>query len=72
MRVQKALGTLASFGDNHIRDAALHHGQLALKRVSLAMQIAEDLNRVEDAAGFIAESEEALIQQNSAVSMITI
>jgi uncharacterized membrane protein len=32
VRLQKALGSLASIGDAEIRDAAKYHGRLALKR----------------------------------------
>lgn len=65
VRLQKAFGTLASFNDSHMRDAALHHGQLALKRARVAMHISEDLKTVEDAACFAAEPDELAHSANT-------
>ncbi len=55
VRLQKALDSLASIGDAKMREAAEYHGQLALKRAQIALNMAEDLTAVRDAAKF-AES----------------
>ncbi len=53
--LQKALHSLASIGDAEMREAAEYHGQLALKRAQIALDMVEDLTAVRDAAKF-AES----------------
>lgn len=58
VRLQKALESLASSHNADIRQAAEYHSRLALKRAHLAMNIAEDLKVVEDAADFSAKSVE--------------
>ena len=50
VRLQKALGTLASIGHPEMRDAAIYHGRLALKRARKALDTDEDLAVVLDAA----------------------
>ncbi|MCK9505421.1 MAG: DUF2254 domain-containing protein [Porticoccaceae bacterium] len=55
MRLQKALGTLASIGNPEMRDAAMAHGRLALKRACKALETDEDLAVVREAARY-AES----------------
>ncbi len=50
VRLQKALRVLALLGDAQIRDAAEYHGRLALKRAQIALNVAEDLTAVRDAA----------------------
>ena len=52
VRLQKALHSLASIGDAEMRDAAEYHGQLALKRARIALDMAEDLAAVREAAMF--------------------
>tara|TARA_R110002049_G_scaffold112673_2_gene262304 strand:- start:244 stop:1539 length:1296 start_codon:yes stop_codon:yes gene_type:complete len=52
VRLQKALGSLALTEHPEIRDAALYHGRLALKRASLALDIDEDLAIVREAANY--------------------
>lgn len=59
VRLQKALGTLASIGHSEMRDAAIYHGQLALKRACKALDTDEDLAVVRDAASY-AESNVSL------------
>lgn len=53
VRLQKALRALASIGDLEMRDAAEYHGRLALKRTEIALDVAEDLSAVRDAAKFL-------------------
>lgn len=55
VRLQKALRSLASFGNAQMRDAAEYHGRLALKRARVALDMTEDLTAVLNAAKF-AES----------------
>ncbi len=50
VRLQKALGTLALIGHPEMRDAAIYHGQLALKRACKALDTDEDLAVVREAA----------------------
>lgn len=50
VRLQKALHSLASIGDAEMREAAEYHGQLALKRAHIALELAEDLAAVREAA----------------------
>ncbi len=52
VRLQKALGTLASIGHPEMRDAAIYHGRLALKRALNALDTDEDLVIVRDAANY--------------------
>lgn len=52
VRLQKALGSLASIGHSEMRDAALYHGTLALKRSAKALDIDEDLVIVQNAASY--------------------
>jgi len=54
VRLQKALGTLASIGDGAMREAACSHARLALARAERALQLPEDLAVVRDAATFAA------------------
>lgn len=50
IRFQKAMQSLASMGDAAVRDAAEHHGRLALARAEKALDFAEDLTKVREAA----------------------
>lgn len=50
VRLQKALSTLASTGDEKMRDAANYHRGLALERSRMALTLPEDLAAVRDAA----------------------
>jgi uncharacterized membrane protein len=50
VRLQKALSTLASIGDEKIRDAANYHRGLALERSRMALTLSEDLSAVCEAA----------------------
>lgn len=52
VRLQKALRALASTGDADMQRAAEYHARLALKRAAAALNIAEDLAVVQDAASF--------------------
>lgn len=52
VRLQKALHSLASIDNMDIRNAAGHHGQLALKRARLTMNMEEDIAVVQAAAKF--------------------
>ena len=51
-RLQKALDALASIGDSEMRNAAMHHGRLALARAENALDLPEDLERVRKLARF--------------------
>lgn len=51
VRLQKAMSSLESLGDQEMRSAAEHHGRLALKRSSLAMSVEEDLAVARAASG---------------------
>tara|TARA_R110001599_G_scaffold79280_1_gene214840 strand:- start:2409 stop:3701 length:1293 start_codon:yes stop_codon:yes gene_type:complete len=53
VRLQKTLGSLALIGHSEMRDAALYHGQLALKRAEKSLDIDEDLAIVRDAASYL-------------------
>lgn len=53
VRLQKALRSLASIGNAEMRDAAEYHAQLALKRASIALDVAEDLVAVQNAANCV-------------------
>lgn len=55
VRLQKALSTLASLGDEKIREAAHYHRGLALERSRMALTLPEDLATVRDAASCTAE-----------------
>lgn len=48
--LQKALCSLASIGDDEMREAASHHRGLALERSRMALTLPEDLATVRDAA----------------------
>jgi uncharacterized membrane protein len=48
--LQKAMRSLASVENEEMRDAAEYHGRLALKRAEIAMDMAEDLAFVREAA----------------------
>ncbi len=52
VRLQKSLGSLATLGDQAIRDAALAHARIALARAEGAMQLPEDLAPVRELAAF--------------------
>ena len=52
VRLQKSLHALASIGDAEMRDAAIDHARLALKRAQRALDLPEDLAVVRDAAKF--------------------
>ncbi|MGV8990274.1 MAG: DUF2254 domain-containing protein [Thiobacillus sp.] len=52
VRLQKALRALASLGNTEMREAAEYHGRLALKRARVALNMAEDLTAVLNAAKF--------------------
>lgn len=52
IRLQKGLGALAVTGDLALRAAAIHHGRLALKRASKALELTEDLAALRAAAVF--------------------
>ncbi|MDO8862731.1 DUF2254 domain-containing protein [Haliea sp. E1-2-M8] len=49
--LQKALSTLASLGDEKMREAARHHRGMALERSRMALTLPEDLAAVRSAAG---------------------
>jgi len=51
-RLQKAFHALALTGDVAMRDAALHHGRLALARAEMALDLADDLAVVRESANF--------------------
>jgi uncharacterized membrane protein len=51
IRLQKALRSLSSMGDEKMQDAAKYHARLALKRAQKAMNMKEDLEAVQSAAG---------------------
>ncbi len=51
VRLQKALHALASVGNAEMREAAVYHGRLALKRAEVALDMTEDLMAVRNAAG---------------------
>ncbi len=51
-RLQKALEALASIGDTEMRNAAMHHGRLALARAENALDLPEELERVRKLAMF--------------------
>lgn len=50
IRLQKALSTLASIGDEKMRDAANYHRGMALERSRIALTLPEDLTTVRNAA----------------------
>ena len=50
VRLQKALHSLASVDDAEMRAAAEYHGQLALKRAKIALNVPEDLAAVRETA----------------------
>lgn len=52
VRLQKALGALASVGDADFRAAALAHGRMALARAEAALTLPQDLAQVREAARF--------------------
>ena len=52
VRLQKALLCLASVGDSEMRDAAGHHGRLALERARIGLDMEEDLAAVWGVARF--------------------
>ncbi len=52
IRLQKALQSLVLIGDAPMQEAAKHHARLALKRAQLALNLAEDLATVCNAAAF--------------------
>ena len=56
VRLQKGLHSLASMGDADMRQAAEHHGRLALKRAQIALDISEDKSAVREAAKFAESS----------------
>ncbi len=53
VRLQKTLGNLASIGGPEMKDAAIYHSQLALKRARKALDTDEDLAIVSDAASYL-------------------
>lgn len=55
IRLQKALRSLASTGDENMRDAANYHSGLALARSKIALDLPEDLAAVRRAANCNAE-----------------
>lgn len=50
VRLQKALRALAAVGDTEMRNAALYHARLALKRAEMALAVDEDLAALQSAA----------------------
>jgi len=52
VRLQKALHSLASVDDAEMRAAAEYHGQLALKRAKIALNVPEDLAAVSETARY--------------------
>jgi uncharacterized membrane protein len=68
VRLQKALHSLASIGDAEMREAAHHHGLLALKRAQIALDISEDLSAVRDAAKFAESTASSEAQQGTSLS----
>ena len=49
VRLQKALTALASLGDADMREAAVYHADMAIKRAEKAVVLGEDLQAVRDA-----------------------
>lgn len=52
IRLQKAFESLASMGDEQMRDIAVYHSRLALARSEKAMELSEDLELVRKQANF--------------------
>lgn len=50
LRLQKALGSLASIDDGRLKDAARYHSRLAVKRAELALSLSEDVDELKAAA----------------------
>lgn len=50
LRLQKALNSLATVGDDAMREAAVHHARLALARAEMTLQLPADLAAVRAAA----------------------
>jgi uncharacterized membrane protein len=50
VRLQKALASLASSGNDDIKAAAERHSQLALKRAEFVMTLDEDIEAVSKSA----------------------
>lgn len=61
VRLQKALHSLASIGDENMREAANYHRELALERCRVALNASEDLKDVRTAAGFNAKDPHAAL-----------
>lgn len=61
VRLQKALHSLASMGDESMREAASCHSGLALERSRVALDAPEDLTAVRNAARFNAEDQHAAL-----------
>ncbi len=57
VRLQKALGTLASIGDVAMREAACIHARLSLARAERSLQLPEELAVVRNAAAFAEEAD---------------
>lgn len=56
IRLQKALASLASLGNDEIESAAVHHSDLALKRAKHALTLEEDFERVLKSARWSGQS----------------
>jgi uncharacterized membrane protein len=52
IRLQKALSSLASLGDAAVREAAIDHARMALKRSEKALQLSEEIAAVRELARF--------------------
>lgn len=57
VRLQKTLRSLASVGDAAMRDAAVHHGRMALARAEKALDLPEDLAAVRAVAVLFQSSD---------------
>ena len=68
VRLQKALHSLATIGSEEMREAAHHHGLLALKRAQIALEISEDMSAVRDAAKFAESTASLEAQQGTSLS----
>lgn len=57
VRLQKAFASLASLGDEAIREAAIHHARIALARSEKALEIPEEAAAIRDLARSVAAGE---------------
>ena len=55
IRLQKALSTLASLGNEQIKLAAIEQAQLVFAHAEKSLRVAEDLNKLHSVSGFIKD-----------------